>query len=74
MHFECTMNAPRTIPIMGRVDKETKAWIDAHPLSQSDLINYGLHLIRLAESNIKDANTHMSTITIEPKPKDLLPF
>ncbi len=68
------MNAHRTIPIMGRVDPDTKAWVDAHPLSQSDLINYGLHLIRLAESNIKDAKTFISTITIEPKQPDKLPF
>lgn len=68
------MNAHRTIPIMGRVEPEVKEWIDKHPLSQSDLINYGLHLIRMVEGNIKDANTYISTITIEPKPKDLLPF
>jgi hypothetical protein len=59
---------------MARTDASTKQWIDSHPLSQSDLINYGLHLIRLAESNIKEANTFISTVTIVPKQKDKCPF
>jgi len=52
----------------------TKISKKINPLSQSDLINYGLHLIRLAESNIKEANTFISTVTIEPKQKDKCPF
>lgn len=60
--------------INARTDAETKAWIDNHPLSQSDLINYGLHLLRMAESNIGDAKTYISTITIEPKEPETLPF
>jgi len=59
---------------MARTDVNTKKWIDAHPLSQSDLINYGLHLIRMAESNIKDAHTYISHISIEPKKPEALPF
>lgn len=55
---------------MARTDEDTKRWIDSHPLSQSDLINYGLHLIRLAESNIREARTYISTVTIEPKIAD----
>lgn len=59
---------------MARTDVDTKKWIDQHPLSQSDLINYGLHLIRIAESNIKEAKTFISTITIEPRSEKQLPF
>jgi len=59
---------------MARTDADTKEWIDKHPLSQSDLVNYGLHLLRMAESNIKEANTYISSITIEPKQKEKLPF
>lgn len=68
------MIANRSIIISGRVDKETKDWIDNHPLSQSDLINYGLYLIRMMERNLLDANTFISTVTIEPKNKEILPF
>lgn len=59
---------------MARTDASTKAWINKHPLSQSDLINYGLHLIKMVESNLLQAQTYISTITIEPKAKEDLPF
>lgn len=67
------MQANRTILITARVDKDTKDWIAQHPLSQSDLINYGLHLIRIMESNLKDAGTHITTVTVLPK-NEILPF
>lgn len=68
------MKTNRTILISGRVDAATKAWIEKHPLSQSDLINYGLHLLRMIESNIKEAQTYISSVSFHPKKEDTLPF
>ena len=68
------MQTKKTIIISGRVDKETKDWIVNHPLSQSDLINYGLYLIRAMERNLKEAQTFITSVTIAPKTKDELPF
>ena len=68
------MKANRTIFISGRVDKKTKDYIENHPLSQSDLINYGLYLIRMMESNLVDGKTFITAITVEPKGEEPLPF
>lgn len=58
---------------MCRVDKETKAWIDNHPLSQSDLINYGLYLLRQMEDRLLKADVKIGMVHLE-QPKEDLPF
>lgn len=64
----------KKIIISGRVDKETKEWIEKHPLSQSNLINYGLYLLRTMERNLEQANTFITTVRIEPAPGEPVPF
>lgn len=67
------MKNNRTIAIMARTDIETKQWIDGHPLSQSDLINYGLNLIRQMEERINKAEVRINTISVQTPIDTTLP-
>ena len=68
------MKANKNVFVNARVDKETKEWMEKHPLSHSQLINYGLYLIRMIESNLKEANAFVTSVSIEPKEGEKLPF
>lgn len=58
------MNNNRTVPVMFRTDKETKDWINSHPLSQSDLCNYGLHLLKQMEERLMKADVRINSVTV----------
>ena len=55
---------------MARTDEHTKKWIDTHPLSQSDLINYGLHLLMQMEARLMNADVRIGHVAISD-PVDL---
>ena len=68
------MKASKKLFVSARVDKETKEWMENHPLSTSHLINYGLYLIRMMESNLQDVKVLITGISVEPKDGETLPF
>ena len=55
------------------VSPEVAAWMAAHPLGDSALVNYGLHLLMQIEANATQP-TKIDYVYTPKQIKDVLPF